>query len=134
VRPGGKDDVTDTHMAWHTPRSGGRDLPSPVLANECLVVIGMSGVVTGYDAHDGEQLWKQRLGGNFSSSPVTAGGLVYALAEDGELTVFRPGNKFALVARNKLGNGQDEVFRSSIAISDGQLLIRSDRRLYCVGR
>ena len=121
-------------MAWHTPRSGGRDLPSPVLANECLVVISMAGIVSGYDAHDGSQLWKQRLGGNYSSSPVTAGGLVYALAEDGELNVIRPGKKYELVARNRLGNSQDEVFRSSIAISDGQLLVRSDRRLYCVGK
>jgi outer membrane protein assembly factor BamB len=134
VRPGGKADVTDSHMAWHTPRSGGRDLPSPVLADECLVVISMGGIVSGYDAHDGEELWKQRLGGNYSSSPVAAGGLVYALSEDGQVNVIRPGKKFELIARNKLGNSQDEVFRSSIAISNGQLLIRSDRRLYCVGQ
>jgi outer membrane protein assembly factor BamB len=133
VKPGGKENVTDSHMAWHTPRKGGRDLPSPVLVDECLVVINMGGIVTGYEAHEGEELWKERLGGTYSSSPVAAAGLVYALAENGEVNVIRPGNKFELVARNRLGESNDEVFRSSIAISDGQLLIRSDRRLYCVG-
>lgn len=134
VRPGGKGDVTDSRMAWHTPRGGGRDLPSPVLVDECLVVISMSGIVTGYDAHDGQELWKQRLGGKYSSSPIAAGGLVYALAEDGQVNVIRPGKKYELIARNKVGESLDEAFRSSIAVSNGQLLIRSDRRLYCVGR
>ena len=60
--------------------------------------------------------------------------VVYALAEDGDVLTFRPGKKFELVARNSLGVGESEMFRSSIGISDGQLLIRSDRRLYCVGK
>ena len=133
VKPGGKGDVTDSHMAWHTERRGGRDLPSPVLAGDCMVVIGMKGIVTGYDAHTGSELWKERLGGNFSGSPVSANGLVYALAEGGEILVLRPGKQFELVARNRFGADSDEIFRSSIAISNGELLVRSDRRLYCVG-
>jgi outer membrane protein assembly factor BamB len=132
VKPGGKDDVTQSHMAWHTVRRGGRDLPSPVLAGDCLVVIGMAGIVTGYDAHSGQELWKERLGGNFSGSPVAAGGLVYALAENGQVLVIQPGKKFELVARNSIGASDDEVFRSSIGISNGGLLVRSDRRLYWV--
>ncbi len=133
VRPGGRGDVTDSHMLWHTDRRGGRDLPSPVLAHDCVVVISMAGIATGYDAQSGDELWKQRLGGNFSGSPIVAGDLVYALAENGEVLVIRPGQQFELVARNSLGAGDDEVFRSSLAASQGQLLIRSDRRIRCVG-
>jgi outer membrane protein assembly factor BamB len=131
VRPGGKGDVTDSHMAWHTERRGGRDLPSPILVDDCLVVISMTGIATAYDAHGGEELWKERLGGNFSGSPVASGGLVWALAENGEVLVIKP-KDFELVAHNQFGAGDDEIFRSSIAISDGRLLIRSDRSLYCV--
>lgn len=132
VRPGGQGDVTTSHMAWHAARRGGRDLPSPVLAGGCLVVIGMSGVATGYDARNGQELWKERLGGNYSGSPVAAGDRIYALAENGEVLTIRPGKDFELISRNSVGASGDEIFRSSIGISDGGLLIRSDRRLYWV--
>ncbi|QDV57919.1 PQQ-binding-like beta-propeller repeat protein [Rosistilla oblonga] len=133
VRSGGKGDVTETHMAWHTPRRGGRDLPSPILVGDTLVAVGMAGVVTGYDAHDGTVLFKQRLGGNYSGSPILAGGLVYMLSDTGEVNVLKIGRKMEIVSRNRVGAGSDEIFRSSPTTAPGMLLIRSDRRLYCIG-
>ncbi|MGI9471815.1 MAG: PQQ-binding-like beta-propeller repeat protein [Rubripirellula sp.] len=128
VKPGGKGDVTETQMTWHTERRGGRDLPSPILLGDTLVVISMAGIVTGYDAHSGQELWKERLGGNYSGSPIAAGGRVFALAENGEVVVLQPGKELKVIARNEVGAG-DEVFRSSIGLIDSDLLIRSDRRL-----
>lgn len=133
VKPGGKGDVTKSHMAWHTDRKGGRDLPSPVLVGDTVVAINMTGIITGYDASSGKEKWKERLGGNYSGSPIVANGLVYALAENGEVQVIQAGKEFQLESRNSIG-GDEEVFRSSIAVSDGKLLIRSDRRLYCIGK
>ncbi|MAI70399.1 MAG: hypothetical protein CMM01_05745 [Rhodopirellula sp.] len=132
VRPGGRGDVTQTHMVWHTERRGGRDLPSPILVNDCLVAISMSGIATGYDASTGEELWKERLGGNYSGSPIAAGGRIYALAEDGSVVVLKPGEKFELVSRNSIGEGQGEIFRSSPGVVSNDLLIRSDSTLYRV--
>jgi outer membrane protein assembly factor BamB len=132
VRPGGSGDVTKTHMAWHTPRRGGRDLPSPALAGDMLLGVDMQGVGAGYDAATGKQLWKGRIGGNYSASPLVAGGLIYLLSEAGETVLIRPGGQLDIVARNKIGPG-DEVFRASPAASDGQLFLRSDRALYCIG-
>src|ERR1043165_5284902 len=51
VRPGGKGDVTKTHMAWHTPRKGGRDQPSPIIVGNYLVTADMTGITTSYDRH-----------------------------------------------------------------------------------
>ena len=133
VKPGGTGDVTDSHMAWHTSRRGGRDLPSPALANGVMVVIGMSGVATGYDSGDGAELWKERLGGNYSGSPVIAGGLVYALSEEGEVIALKPGPELDIVSRVSIRKDDEEVFRSSLGISNGKFLVRSDRRLYCLG-
>ena len=130
VRPGGRGDVTKTHMAWHTDRRGGRDLPSPILVDDCLVAISMSGIATGYDAHTGKELWKERLGGNYSGSPIAAGRRVYALAEDGSVVVLKPGKDFELVARNKVGEGSGDIFRSSPGVISSDLLIRGDRTLY----
>ncbi|MAI34361.1 MAG: hypothetical protein CBE00_09465 [Planctomycetaceae bacterium TMED240] len=132
VRPGGRGDVTKTHMVWHTERRGGRDLPSPILVDDCLVAISMSGIATGYDARSGAELWKERLGGNYSGSPIAAAGRIYALAEDGSVAVLKAGEKFELVSKNSIGDGQSEIFRSSPGVIANDLLIRSDSTLYRV--
>lgn len=135
VELGGQGDVTSTRMAWHTPRKTDRDLPSPIVVGEYLLVIDRKGILTCYQAATGSELWQERLGGNYSASPIEAGGKVYYLAEDGVTSVVEPGPAITKVARNdSLADGaQEEVFRAAIAPSQGQLLIRSSRCLYCVG-
>ncbi|MDG2486590.1 MAG: PQQ-binding-like beta-propeller repeat protein, partial [Roseibacillus sp.] len=49
VKPGGSGNVTKSRMAWHAPRRGGRDLPSPAVVGDFLVVVSMSGLATCYD-------------------------------------------------------------------------------------
>ena len=134
VRPGGNGNVTDTHMAWHTPRSGGRDTPSPIVVGKHVIVCDMSGVATCYDLTDGHVVWKNRLSGRFSASPIAAGGLVYFLNEGGKTVVLTPGEKFEIVAENSLTPAKDEIFRASLTPCDGQLFIRSTSVLYCVGK
>jgi outer membrane protein assembly factor BamB len=133
VRPGGDGDVTQTHMAWHTPRRGGRDQPSPIVVGDYLVVANMDGIATCYEAATGKERWKERLEGKFSSSPVAAGGRAYFQNEVGVTFVLEPGPAKKLVARNELRAGPDEVFRASLTPSGGQFFSRSDRALYCIG-
>lgn len=134
VRPGGEGDVTDTRMAWHTRRRGGRDLSSPILVGDYLFVVNMAGIATCYRAGDGKQLWQERLDGNFSASPIVAAGLVYIQNEAGQTLVIKPGDTLEVVARNDLGAPEGELFRSTLAPSDGQLFFRSDGVVYCVGK
>ena len=133
VKPGGAGDVTKTHMAWHTRRGGDRDLPSPVAVGDYVFTVSMKGIATMYDAASGKELWKERLGGNFSATPFIAGGLIYALDEDGKTFVIRPGDELNVVAKNSLGDRSGEIFRASATPSAGQVFIRSDAALYCVG-
>ena len=133
VAPGGSGDVTSSRMQWHTPRKVGRDLPSPIFLNDCLVVASMGGVVVGYDAASGSQLWTDRLKGNFSASPIAAGGRAYFQAEDGAVVVIEAGPRLKLIARNTIDVDADEIFRASPAPTAGRLLLRSDRALYCIG-
>lgn len=133
VRPGGAGDVTSTHMAWHTPRAAGRDMPSPIAVGNHLVVFSMNGIAVGYDATSGEELWMQRIGGKFSSSPIAAGGLVYFQDEAGLTTVIRPGPELEIIAQNALSASDEEVFRASLTPSQGQIFSRSNLRLYCIG-
>jgi outer membrane protein assembly factor BamB len=132
VKPGGEGDVTQSHMAWHSPRKAGRDQPSPIVANDVMIVVSMDGVGCGYDAKTGRELWKERLGGKFTSSPIAVGDLVYFQSDSGETVVLKAGAKFEVVARNALPLAGDEIFRASLAPSRSQMFSRSNNALYCL--
>lgn len=134
VRTGGAGDVTKSHMAWHTPRKGNRDQPSPIVAGKYLVVSDMEGVTTCYDNVSGKVLWKERLHeGKFTASPIAAAGLVYFLNEAGDTTVLEPGPKLKVVAQNSLDKAGAALFRASPAAANGQIFLRSHTHLYCIG-
>ncbi|MBI2804288.1 MAG: PQQ-binding-like beta-propeller repeat protein [Planctomycetes bacterium] len=135
VKTGGSGDVTKTHMAWHTPRKGGRDQPSPILVGNYLVTADMTGIATCYDASTGKVLWRERLrtGFTYTASPIAASGKVYFLDQSGATAVLEPGPAFKLVTLNELGvNG--EMFRASPSASGGQIFLRSQTHLYCIGK
>jgi len=119
---------------WSAARRGGRDLPSPVCVGKFLFVTSMNGIATCYDADTGKEFWKERLNGQFSSSPIVVGGLVYQTNEAGETLVIEPAESYKLVARNVLTPAPDELFRASLAVADGRLFIRSNQFLYCLGK
>ena len=80
-------------------------------------------------ADTGEIVWQERIGGNYSASPVAADGRIYFLADNGETTVIEAGTEFKVLAKNPLG----EKAQASIAISEGRLFIRTEGNLFCVG-
>lgn len=135
VRTGGSGDVTESHRTWHTPRKGGRDCPSPIVVGKYIIVSDMAGIATCYDVADGHELWKERLTGKHSASPIAAGGLVYFLNEAGLTQVIEPGPSLKVVAESTLTPGSDEeIFRATPTPCEGQLFIRSTKVLYCVGK
>jgi len=135
MHPGGSGTVNATHEVWRTTRKGGRDLPSPIVVDKYLIVVSLQpGIATCYDVVTGQELDIIRLEGNFSASPIAAQGLVYIPNEAGDVYVLEPGQKLKVVAKNQVAPSDEEVFRASITPSQGELLLRSDRVLYCVKR
>ncbi len=134
VRPGGSGDVTATHMPWHTPRRGARDTPSPIVIGNYILVCDMSGVMACYNAVDGREIWRERLTGKISGSPIATGGLAYFLNEAGKTFVIEPGPALKVVAESGLPASRDEIFRASLTPLAGQWFIRSTTTLYCVGK
>jgi outer membrane protein assembly factor BamB len=133
VRPGGDGNVTETHRVWHTPRRGGRDLPSPVVIGNYMLAISMPGILFCYDCQTGQELWKERLAANYSSTPLVAEGHAYFQNDAGETVVVEAGDSIKTVAKSKLTSEGDELFRAAIVPCQGKLLIRSTKALYCVG-
>jgi outer membrane protein assembly factor BamB len=127
IRGDGTGDVTDTHVDWHV-NNVKCYVPSPVVVGNYLLVADDRGTANCFDTETGERHWLGRMGKHFSSSLLTAGGLVYFIADDGETYLVRPGKELDIVRTNSLG---EQVF-SSPAISDGQLFIRGEKHLFCI--
>ena len=60
--------------------------------------------------------------------------LIYIPNEDGEILVIKAGKTLEVVARSQLPAAGEELFRASLAVSDGRLYCRSTRALYCLGK
>jgi outer membrane protein assembly factor BamB len=129
LRPGGRGDVTGSHIAWRAP-GGGSYAASLVLYEGLLYLTNDVGVLTCADAKTGERVWQTRLDGVFFASPVAADGKIYFASQTGETLVVKAGRAPAILARNDLG----ERLVASPAISDGQIFLRSDGRLFAIGK
>jgi outer membrane protein assembly factor BamB len=133
VHPGGTGEVTDTHRIWHTPRRAGRDLPSPVVVGNYLLACSMPGILFCYECGTGKELWKERIGPKFTTTPLVSEGRAWFLSEAGDAVVVEPGEPMKIVGQSKLESDSDELFRASIVPCQGQVFIRSTKFLYCIG-
>jgi outer membrane protein assembly factor BamB len=134
IRPGGRGDVTRSHLAWSSPR-GSPFVPSPVLYGELLYMVNdMASIATCLDAMTGRTIWQGRLGmaqrEGFSASPVAVNGKVFFTNDEGETFVLKAGPQFELLRVNRIG----ESTLASPALVDGHWYIRTDRSLFRVGR
>ena len=93
-----------------------------------LFGIDDNGVATCWEAATGASLWNERIGGNYSASPVSADGRIYFCSEQGKTTVVAVSREFRKLAENQLGDG----FMASPAIIDNALLLRSKSGVYRV--
>ena len=105
-------------------------LASMLLVQPYVYSVTVAGVVTCFQAKDGDIVWQERIGGKHSSSPIYADGKIYFLSEpDGESTIIEAGSEFRFVAHNKI----NEKCKASIAVSQGNLFIRTEQNLICIG-
>lgn len=125
VRTGGEGLITDTHVAWKVKR-GVSNKPSILLVDDLIYMIGDTGIASCIDARSGEQVWQQRVGGEYSASPVYADGRLWFFSEDGKTTVLKPGRVFEQVAENRLDAG----FLASPAFAGKAFYLRTRTHLY----
>jgi outer membrane protein assembly factor BamB len=134
IRPGGKGDVTKTHVSWTSPR-GSPFVPSPILYGEYLYMVNdMASIVTTFEATTGKVMWQGRLGvarrEGFSASPVAVDGKVFFTNDEGETFVLKAGPTFQLLHVNTLG----ESTLATPALVGGRWYFRTDRNLFAIGK
>jgi outer membrane protein assembly factor BamB len=125
IRVDGRGDVTKTHVAWRISKQVPA-MSSPVLVGSVVYMISDQGVVTCAETKTGDVLFRQRVGGNYSSSPLVADGKLLFLSREGDVTVAQAESSWQEVSKNHV-NGQ---LMASPAVWRDSLILRSDSHLY----
>jgi outer membrane protein assembly factor BamB len=138
IRPGGAGDITPPegndsgeHVAWYNRVAGGTYLPTPVIYDAGLYVLGDNGIFAKYDPHTGERIYRSRIhpqARNFTASPWAYDGKIFVLNEEGDTFVIKAGDEFEFVGVNSL----DEFSMATPAIAGDRLLIRTQSKLYSI--
>jgi outer membrane protein assembly factor BamB len=127
VHPG--DSKHKATVAYTVDKSMASYVPTPVAKGSLVFICSDRGVISCIDGATGKQHWHERVGGNFSSSPVRAGDKIFCTSADGEVVVVAASDKYELLARNPL----NETCRSTPAIANGHMYIRTESHLYSIG-
>ena len=134
IRTGGNGHINATHIAWQFDR--GPDVPTPVSDGHLLYVVNDNGVMYCLNLQNGAVIYgpKRLPSDSYSASPLLADGKIYVTDEtNGATTVVRAGATFEILSTNSLGDECAPYCLSSIAVSDGQLFIRSSAHLWAIG-
>jgi outer membrane protein assembly factor BamB len=129
IRPDGMGDVTQTHIAWEKSKQV-PTMPSPLVVDNRIYTVNDGGIAICFDATSGEEKWRERVRGRYSSSPLYAEGHIYVCSHEGRTTIFAASDEFEQLAENRL-DGQ--LMASPVAV-DGTLLLRTGSDLYRVGK
>jgi outer membrane protein assembly factor BamB len=132
VRPGGRGDVTESHLAWKQTR-GLPYVPSPLFYEGRVYVIKNGGMASCYEAKTGRVLYQEeRLGalGDYYASPVAGDGKVYYASQQGVVTVIKAGDIFHVLARNDL----EEQIMATPALVEGNVYLRTANYLSAFGQ
>ncbi len=125
IRPDGRGDVTDTHVAWRTGNQVPQT-PSPVVVGDLFFMINDTGTVTCLEAATGQQVWRQRIRGNFAASLLYADGHIYCFSQEGRSTVFNAAREYQALSTNILDAG----CMASAAVWGKSLILRTKEHLY----
>ena len=105
-------------------------VPCFVVKDGLLYLWTDSGIVTCVDAATGKEHWRERVGGEFYSSPIWIEGRLYCISKYGQIVVLAASKKFEVLARMEL----DEKTFATPAVANGVMFLRTQSRLYSVGK
>jgi outer membrane protein assembly factor BamB len=127
LRLGGSGVLEESQADWRL-KKGVPSKPSLLWVDGFLFLVDDSGIASCVDTKTGETVWTERVGGNFSASPLYADGKIYACNEEGKVTVFSPERTYRVLGEGKFESG----FMASPAAVDHSLFLRSKTHMYCV--
>jgi outer membrane protein assembly factor BamB len=118
---------TKARVAWKATKAV-PEVPSPLYYQGRVYLVSERGIVTCQDARSGKELYRERLGGRGTcyASPVVGDDKIYVGTDGGMLVVFKPGERFEVLARNDL----KEAILATPALVDNTIYVRTDQHLF----
>ncbi|HAB19931.1 MAG TPA: PQQ-binding-like beta-propeller repeat protein [Verrucomicrobiota bacterium] len=139
IKPGRKGEVIDANestpadsqlrIEWRSKRNVPKK-PALLFLGDLLYAVDDNGVATCWEAKTGHVVWNERVGGNYSASPIAGEGRIYLCSEEGKTIVVAAGRQFAKLAENQLEDG----FMASPAVSGKALFLRTKSALYRIDK
>jgi outer membrane protein assembly factor BamB len=130
VKSGGTGDVTETHRLWRNEREQPQRVGSGVIVGKHMYILNDPGFAQCIEIATGKEIWREKLGGQAWTSMVSAGDKLYVIDTKGITYVLKASPEYSLISKNPVG----ELTRASVALSDGQVFIRTYQNLYCIGK
>ncbi len=132
-KAGGSGDLTPQRL-WQGKKNGQR-IGSGVVKDGLIYMPNEPGIVQCIDPKTGEPRWQERPqvpSGRAStwSSIVLSGDRLYLVTQASDTVILKAGPKYELLGVNSLGDG---LSNSSLAVSNGQLFLRTHKSLWCIG-
>ena len=103
-------------------------VPTPVAKGNHLFLVSDGGIATCIDASTGEEIWKEKLGDTYFSSPICVDDRIYAVSRRADVVVFRAADEFELLGRTLINQGTN----STPTVDNGRFYLRTDSHLYCL--
>ena len=129
VKLGGTGDVTPTNLLWENRKSFPY-VPSMISKQEYIFSVTDKGMALCNLAVSGKELWSERLDSPVTASPLMIDNNIFAIGENGDVTIFQAEGSFKMISKNSLG---EPVF-STPAVANDKLYIRGVDHLFCIGK
>lgn len=125
VRLDGQGDLDESHVAWKVKKQMPKK-SSPLLLGDELYIISDIGILSCLDAKTGEEIYRERMPGDYSASLLYADDKIYLFSHDGDITAIAPGREFKQLAQTQI----DGQIMATPAVADNAIFLRSDTHLY----
>lgn len=132
VEPGGKGDITATHVAWSHDK-GLPYVPSPLHYKGRLYLVRNLGQVSSFDGATGKPHYARAsldARGDYYASPVAANDCIYLASLLGQVTVIKAGGDSPEVLHE--ADFEERIFASPALVED-KLYLRTASKLYAFG-
>lgn len=129
--------LSDAKLAWtSSDKEVSSDVSTPAFYKGDFYIINSDRQSLCCVAPDGEVHYAKRIDSNskIEASPTVADDKIYAINHKGEAFVFATGPEYKLLHKTEMAEGKDGEIRSTIAVANGNLFIRTDEKLYCIGK
>ncbi len=128
IEPGNADG-REARLVYKIDKTSAPYVPSLIAKDSLVFLWGDRGVVTCIDAATGKIHWRERVGGNYSSSPVRVGDRIYCVSVEGEVVCLAAMDKYELLGRSSLG----EASRATPAVAGNRMFLRTESHLFAIG-